>query len=264
VDSSSAYFAFFVSYMQARGRIRLLSVRQIIMALLTLGIVIFMANRGIQLEWVVVSAIGVWVLFTLIFFIMLVREVGWPLPNITGLKSYLAFSAPQMPGGILLWIILSSDRYLITHFLNLSETGIYNSSYALGSLISLFYFPIQFVLYPTLSRLWDEKRIHDVKNYLEYCSRLFLTLAIPAAAGIALLSQPLLKILTTSQFLVGDVLVLLISIGTLFLGIYQINVNIVMLLKKTKLLPLLIGVSSIVSIVINVILIPRFGLIVPR
>ena len=161
----------------------------------------------------------------------------------------------------MLWIVGTSDRYFITHFLGLSQTGIYTSSDTLGGLIALFYGPIQFVLYPMLARLWEEKRHTTIKNYMEYSTKLYLTLAIPAVAGIALLSQPLLRLITTSQFLIGNTLVFLIAAGTLFLGIYNIDVNVILFSKKSKLLPLMIGAVSILNVVSNVILIPHIGML---
>jgi O-antigen/teichoic acid export membrane protein len=192
---------------------------------------------------------------------MVVIEVGFPRPNFTGLKKYLAFSLPQIPGKILLWLIISSDRYFITHFINLSETGVYSSSHTLANLTSLFYMPISFVLYPVVSRLWEQKRISEVKSYLENSTRVFLMLSIPAAAGIALLSQPLLRVLTTPEFLAGNGLVLLLAVGTIFLGIYNINVNVILLVMKTKLLPLVIAIASATSVLMNFVLIPRLGIL---
>jgi O-antigen/teichoic acid export membrane protein len=125
----------------------------------------------------------------------------------------------------------------------------------------LFYAPISLVLYPMVSKLWDENRTSEVKTYLEYSTKLFTTLAIPAAAGIAMLSQPLLKILTTSEFLAGRDMVLLLAVGTIFLGIYQINGYIVLLVKKTKFLPVMTAASALTSLVLNIILIPRIGII---
>jgi len=80
-------------------------------------------------------------------------------------------------------------------------------------MIALFFSPVAFVLLPAVSRAWEQRRQADVKNYFEYSTKLFLTLAIPAALGLAILSQPLLKTLTTSAYLAGGGLVLLIAIG---------------------------------------------------
>jgi O-antigen/teichoic acid export membrane protein len=257
----NAYFQLFVAYLRARNMIRLLSIRQLVMSCVIMIMVIILSSRGVQLEWVIISVIATTTILTIIFFIMIVREIGWPSPHFTGLKSFLAFSLPQLPGSMLFWIINYSDRYFITHFLGLSKTGIYTTSDILGNLISIFYFPIQFVLFPLVSRQWEQKRYIDVKRYLEDSFKLFITLAIPAAAGLFLLSKPLISWLTTSEFFIGGEIILLIAVGTLFIGIYQINVNIIYLLKKTKLLPFMIGAASLINVVMNIVLIPRLGLI---
>jgi len=162
---------------------------------------------------------------------MIIRQEGFPTPNFYRIKEFLAFSLPQTPSGVFLWIINASDRYFITTFWGCLKPG---STFIqrLGSVVALFYAPISFVLLPTVSRAWDQNRRTDVKNYFEYSTRLFLTLAVPAAVGLAVLSQPLLKVLATSEYLVGWKLVLMISTGTIFLGIYQINLYIIYLVKK--------------------------------
>jgi O-antigen/teichoic acid export membrane protein len=258
---TDAIFIFLSSYFRSRGKIRLLSIRQLIYSSAIMVIAITISSLSLGLEWVIGCIIAVQGILVITLLIMIVKEIGWPVPNVTGLKSYLAFSLPQIPAVALLWLIEGSDRYFITHFLGLSQSGIFTSSAQLATVTRLFYSPICYVLYPALSRLWDEERLPEVKNYLQHSTRLLLTLGIPAATGIALLSQPILKLLTTSEFLAGKELVFLVSLGIVFLGVFQINQQIILLKKKTKLLPLLIAVASVVSIVMNIILIPRIGII---
>jgi O-antigen/teichoic acid export membrane protein len=131
----------------------------------------------------------------------------------------------------------------------------------LGGLVALFGSPINFVLLPTISKAWEQNRKQDVKNYFEYSIKLFLTLAIPAAAGLCILSQPLLKLLTTSEYMVGSGLVLLVAVGAIFSGIYGINVFIVYLLKQTKWLPLMIVAVSVTNVGLNLVLTPSIGII---
>ena len=99
-----------------------------------------------------------------------------------------------------------------------------------------------------------------MKDYFQQSTNIFLTLAIPGAIGLAILSQPLLKTLATAAYMAGWQLVLMIAIGALFLGIYQINMYIVYLVKQTKWLPLLIAAASATSAGINMLLIPRIGI----
>jgi O-antigen/teichoic acid export membrane protein len=257
----NALFNFFISYLRARNKMKLLSIRQVAVALITMGLVIGLAGKGFEIKWVILSAILVQAAFTIMFWIWVAMEIGIPYPNLTGLKTFLAFSVPQIPGGILLWIVQFSDRYFITNFLGLSETGIYSSSGTLANLTSLFYGPISFVLYPIIARHWENKNYPEVKKYIQYSTNLFLMLAIPASVGIALLSQPLLKLLTTEEFMAGIEVVLFLSIGTVFLGIYNININIILLRKGTRLLPLMIAASAATNIIMNILLIPHLGIV---
>jgi O-antigen/teichoic acid export membrane protein len=259
VTASITYFL--TSYLRARRRIKLLSTQQLLSSLITMALIIILSTSGFKLEWIIISIIIVQLVFLVIFAALIISEVGVPTPNLSGLKGYFAFCVPQIPGSILLWMINFSDRYFITHFLGLSQAGIYGPSFNLAFLTSLFYTPIGFVLFPSVAKFWEEKRFEDARNYIEYCIKLFLTMAVPSAVGLAIISQALLKFLTTSEFLAGRELVLLISVGVIFQGIYYINVNAVYLLKKTRILPPMIIASAVTSVLLNLILIPHLGLL---
>ena len=257
----TALFSFSLSYLRARGMIKKLSVIKIIFAVAKMTLILTLATIGIKLEWIIVYIIAAQALLVITVLLLIIKEVGIPWPQFEGLKRYLAFSIPLIPFGILLWVVNVSDRYLITHFLDLSQTGIYSASYMLGALIALFYSPISFVLFPTISRLWEQNEPVRVKNYMEYSTKLFLTFAIPGAIGLWLLSQPLLSTFTTPEYAVGGALVLLVALGAILLGIYSINVHIILLAHQNKWLPPMIGLTAAVNIGLNIVLIPEIGII---
>lgn len=258
--SMNALFSFSISYLRARGGIKKLSIIQLSFVIIQTAFMIILAIKGYGLGWIIGSIIASEALFTAFVFVLIIKEIGLPKPSLEGLTGYLAFSVPQIPNGIFLWVISASDRYFITHLLNLNQTGIYSASYALGGLVGFFYQPITFVLFPTVSRLWEQNKLQGVRNYLEYSTKLFLALAIPATAGLYILSQPLLRLLTTPDYAVGGSIVLLVALGTIFQGIYQINVYIVLLVKQTRWLPLMIAVAATINAGLNLVLIPRVGI----
>jgi len=258
--SMEALFAFSMHYLLAIGKVKRLSIIQLGLAITKVVVIVTLAMAGYSLGWIIVCIIAGEAIFVAAVFGMIAREIGLPKPAFDGLKSYLAFSVPQIPNGILLWVISVSDRYFITHLVNLSQTGIYSASYGIGNLISLFYFPIHIALFPTLSRLWEQKQLSRVRSYLEYSTKLFLTLAIPSVAGLYILSQPLLGILTTSEYMVGGGLILLVALGTMLLGVYNINIFIILLVKQTKWLPPMIAIAAVTNAGINLALIPKIGI----
>jgi len=259
--SMEALFQFLTCYLLARRRIKRFSIIQVSLTITKMAVIVMLAMAGYSLGWIVVCIIVGETAIVAVIFGMIVREIGFPKPALEGLKGYLAFSVPLIPSGILFWAISVSDRYFITHLLNLSQSGIYSASYGIGSLIYLFFLPLQVVLFPILSKLWEQRGISRVRNYLEYSTKLFLTLALPGAAGLYILSQPLLGILTTSDYLVGGGLVLLIALGILLLGLYYINVLVILLGQQTKWLLPLLAVAAVANVGFNLTLIPKVGII---
>jgi O-antigen/teichoic acid export membrane protein len=259
--ATEALFSFALSYLRARGKIKRLSVIQLALAVVKMVVIVLLATRGYGLGWIIAFIIVGEAILVAVVLGMITSETGFPKPALEGLRHYLSFSVPQIPAGALLWIISASDRYFITHLLSLSQTGVYSASYTLGSLISLFYSPISFVLFPMVSKLWEQKQPARVRTYLEYSTKIFLALAIPGAAGLYILSQPALRVLAGTGYMVGGSLVLLVALGTMLLGIYQVNAYIILLVEQTKWLPLMIGAAAVTNAGINIALIPRVGIV---
>ncbi|RJQ40916.1 MAG: hypothetical protein C4555_00715 [Dehalococcoidia bacterium] len=252
---------FLLSYLQARRKISKLSVIRISFAMGRIAVVTILAWAGYDLKGIIAYQVALEAIVVASIFALIIREIGFPKLDFTGLKGFLVFSIPQIPSGILYWVISASDRYFITHLLNLSQAGIYSAYYTLASTISFLFSPITFVLFPTLSKFWEQKQPQRVKTYLEYSTRVFLTLAIPGTAGLYVLSRPLLSILTSSEFLAEGEIVLLVAFSMLFAGIYYINLYIIYLVQQTKWIPLMIGVAAVANAGLNVVLIPAVGII---
>lgn len=256
----SAIYNFLTTYLRARGRIKQLSIINIISCLLTTTSLIILAMLGYSLEFMIYMNLIINFIFVSFLLIGIKKEIGLRKPNFKNLRKYLAFSIPQIPTGILLWVMNLSDRYFITFFLGLSQTGIYSASYNIGYIITAFYMPLNFVLYPVVSKYWNKGELTVVKNYFEYSTKIFLVFAIPGSVGLYVLSEPLLEILTTSEFVVGGSLTFFVAVGAIFLGIFQNNIYIIYLIEKTKYVPLITGTAAILNIAINIILIPQIGI----
>lgn len=252
--------AILTGYLMARRKIRKVSIFQICRVLYQTLMIVILALSGIDLIWIIAGVIAGEATLGVITFTMIVKEIRCPWPSLEGLRGYLAFSIPLVPSGILFWVISSSDRFFITYLLNLGQTGLYSASLSVGNLIFLFYSPIPPALFPVLSRLWERKDMAKVSSYLEYSNKLYITLAVPGAAGLYILSQPLLAVFTTPAYMVGGSLVLLVAVATLFCGLYQINVSAILLAGQTRWLMTVIAIATLAGIGLNLTLIPAAGI----
>ncbi|EHQ34389.1 flippase [Methanoplanus limicola] len=203
------------------------------------------------------------VMFTLfllaLFFIY--RQIGIVVPKFCYIKDFLKFGAPLTPNGLIRWVTDSSDRYIIGFLLGATMVGIYNAAYAIGSLIQLFITPLQMILYPELARLYDEGDHDTVRLYLSMAVKYFSMIAIPAVFGLFVISEPLILLFTTEEFVEGAGVIPVVALGAFFAGLFQILINIPLLVKKTKLNLYIQLSAAIANLVLNIILIPILGII---
>jgi O-antigen/teichoic acid export membrane protein len=139
--------------------------------------------------------------------------------------------------------------------------GIYSAACSFGSLIQLFVSPLQLILLPELSKLYDENNIDEVIIYMSHSLRYFLLITLPAVFGLSALAKPLLSIFTTQDFLSGWLVIPIIALSGLLAGIVQIFVNTLLIVKKTEIPTYINFAAAILNVLINLFLIPLIGIV---
>ena len=193
---------------------------------------------------------------------LLIKRIGVKIPNFSRTKEYLRFSLPIIPGALSWWIVQSSDKYLISFFLGALFVGYYVPAYTLGNIIYFLVGPFNFLLMPLLSKLCDEDRINEVKNYLKYCLKYYLMVAIPSVFGLSILSKQLLIVFSTPEIAQKSYLVLpVVALSVLLLGITVIVAQILSVKKKTKITGIIWIIAAFLNLGLNFIFIPKFGIL---
>lgn len=223
--------------------------------------ILIFSKMGYGLLGVIVATILIQSSILLISFAIIVSQIGFTIPRFTHIKEYLQFSLPLTPSSLVRWITESSDRFLVTYFLGLGNAGVYSAAYSIGNLIQLFASPLQLILLPELSKLFDEDKIDQVRIYLSHSLRYFLLITIPAVFGLSALAKPLLGIFTTQDFLSGWFVIPIIALSGLLAGIFQIFVNIMLLVKETKSATYINVIAAISNVLLNLLLIPSIGIL---
>jgi O-antigen/teichoic acid export membrane protein len=214
-----------------------------------------------EIEGLIIAVAGSDVLCIAIALSITLKQIGFEFPRFTHLKQYLAYGLPLIPNGVILWLMLFSNRYIIGYFLGPADVGIYTAAYTLVSVISLFMGPLQTVLFPTISKSYEDCEFDRTRNYMKYSMKYLMLFSIPAVFGISALASPLLLIFTTPQFVAGSVVVPFIAAGIIFYNYYQACIYIVYVVKKTYLEVILLSTTAILNIGLNLLLVPRMGIL---
>lgn len=217
---------------------------------------------GYQLFGAVISLLFIRVIIFSVMLAIILKEIGFKLPDFHRMKEYLNFSLPTVPGNFSFWIIQSSDRYIISFFLGALFVGYYVPAYALGNIIMLYIAPLTFILPAVLSNFYDENQIDQVKNYLKHSIKYFLLVAIPSVIGMTVLSKELLTIISTKEIAENSFFVIpFVGISIVLFGVYSILAQIFALKKKTKIVGIIWISAAALNLGLNFIFIPHFGIL---
>jgi len=247
-------------YFRTFRQIKRFSFLTLFEALGKLLFILVLLKMGYGLLGVIIATLLVQSAIILFAFLTIISQIGFVIPRFSYLKEYLQFSLPLTPNALIRWVTESSDRYLVTYFLGLGSVGVYSAACSFGSLIQLLVSPLQIILLPEISKMFDENKTDDVVIYMSYSLRYFLFVSIPAVIGLAALAKPLLVIFTTKDFLSGWPVIPIIALSGLLAGIFQIFVNTLFLVKKTEAQISINFAAAILNVLINLLLIPSLGI----
>jgi len=143
----------------------------------------------------------------------------------------------------------------------LGSAGVYSAAYGIGNLVTFIITPIQFILFPELSRLYNQGKYDEAANYINLSLRYFLYGAIPACLGLTFLAKPLLVIITTPEFIAGSNVIPYVAFSGLLAGVFQILINITHLVKKTQFNLFIHLFAALSNAILNFLLIPPYGIV---
>lgn len=180
----------------------------------------------------------------------------------TILKKILTFGIPQIgiAGGATLLSI--ADRYLIGVFIGSKAIGIYGVGYTIADLaIQLPLGILTMAAIPVVVGTFENKSKTETSTLLKKLLCVYFIVLTPIAFGIAALSKDIINIVAGEAFRQTAIILPWVVAGVFFFGLSQI-VNIPFQLKeKPYLLVYLIFSSAILNIVLNLFMIPRFGIL---
>jgi len=251
-----------ISFFRTFHQIKRYSIFLILQTYIGVIISAYFTLTGQTIETVVLGLLVGYLVVFLMMGLMIVSYLGLPMAKFKNLKEELEFAIPTIPNNISSWAVDASDKYVITIFLGSAAVGYYFPSYALGSIILMFLSPFALLLPAILPKYFDEGNLNQVKIFLKYSMKYFLLFAIPAALGSSILSKPILLIMTTQEIATNGYLVTpFVCLGAIFMGIYGIINNILILEKKTKILGKIWIFVGVANLVFTMIAVPFIGII---
>lgn len=195
--------------------------------------------------------------FAFVFMYMIRNHMVWNL-DFKQIKSALAFSLPLVPGAIAYYLTTISDRILIDKYLSLSELGIYGIAATIALILNIFSFGAYKAFEPYIFKNWGSDQFLNVFNNIRNS---FVYVLLIGVLLLCLFAKEFFILMTDVEFHKAYKYVPMIIIGVYSSSIGLLYGTIITVKGKTKINSLIVIVGATLSVTLNIIFLPQFGLL---
>ncbi|MCF8077802.1 MAG: oligosaccharide flippase family protein [Desulfobacterales bacterium] len=172
-------------------------------------------------------------------------------------REMVAYSAPQVLSSIAVYISLYVDRLLIKEMMALDDVGVYGIGARFGSVVALVMTGLHSSLVPLVFNNYASR---EMPAHLARIFLYFLVGGISAVLFLCGFSKELVWFFTTPRYYAAWRVIPLIATGVLLANMYIFTLGVY--IARRTMLVLIINISAaLINIGMNLLLIPRFGLI---
>lgn len=272
VSSSMPIFQITLSYFRA-------TLSNLIGSVVSLILVAIVVWRNGSIVNIILASMSGWVLIALATYYFAVRKTGFVLPEIN-LKKWKILLKQAFPVGIALLFnvvfvklnmqllqVLKLNTEVIEKYGNIdAQTGFYGIALRFFDIMITLPFFFSNAIYPILVQRKEES-IESLRNFMNKSVNIMVMLGLPMAAGGIILAPQIIYYVSggflpdasESEFLpaIPALRMLLSGLGLFFTT--GVTTWIYIIMDKQKLLPKVYGIILIITLVLNLILLPKFG-----
>ncbi len=163
----------------------------------------------------------------------------------------------------LLWAIMQyTDKIMISYLMpdSLAQIAIYTIALGLANLILIFPTAIGAVFFPLVSEYFGKDEMEKIRETISITIKWSIITIIPIVAIMILFAQNLISIFYGANYISGNVVLILFTIGLFIRSIFAILSTTLAAMRKLDVEIKSAGVAAIANIILNFIFIPLWGM----
>jgi O-antigen/teichoic acid export membrane protein len=172
----------------------------------------------------------------------------------------LSYSLPIIPHMLGTYIFTMSNRIILEKYVNMTDIGLFSIADRIASVPLFLVSAFNLAYNPEFIQMAE----NDKKKAVEYNYKvieIWWAGVIFLVLGFTLFSDHILRIMATEKFYPAVGVATVLAIACVFRGLYCFAISPVFFYKKTYWVPVVTITAGIVSIVLNILIIPVYGII---
>lgn len=158
-------------------------------------------------------------------------------------------------------IYTNSDTTILGLIRGDYEVGLYSTAVKIYHLVNTVIASVAWVVMPQLSAGFAKKDYKEVNRLLKYSMNFIIVLGLPCIVGVNAIAMPIIDVMAGPEYYDAVTALHIFTVTLFFSLIGGWLANMIMIPSgKEKLCLISCGLSAIVNIILNLILIPQFGL----
>jgi len=176
-------------------------------------------------------------------------------------KQLIRYSFPLLITATLLNIMTWTDTLMLGYFKSAEVVGIYSAVYPLVGFLSIIIGPMGFVYVPVVSKLWGENRTELVGPIYRIMTKWCFLLTFPIFVLMFVYPESLLTKIYGAEYVSGAIVLRVLALGFITNSYFGFNYHTIMASGNSGLLMKCSLASAGMNVLLNLILIPQYGLV---
>ena len=176
-------------------------------------------------------------------------------------RNLLSFSWPLALTGFTYLFVSKTDKVLLGYFLTSKDVGIYTPALVIASLLTLISTAFKYIFLPTVSEYFSKNDIRGLEPLFKSTSKWNLLIVLPMFLFILMFPKEILRVLYGSEYTGGYLALIVLSFGISMNDFAGTSANILVAGGRTKLNLACEVIAAITNVILNIILIPRYGIV---
>ncbi len=152
-----------------------------------------------------------------------------------------------------------TDTIMLGMFRTEKEVGIYNVALKLAALTSITLFAINTIAAPKFAEFWGRRDIKGLGRVAQQSTKLIFWTSFPILLSFWLFPSYILSVFG-SEFKAGVIALMILTFGQFVNAISGSVGYILQMTEKQKIFQNIILIATVINIILNAILIPKFGI----
>lgn len=187
------------------------------------------------------------------------------VPNFRGpsarmYRTMFVFSFPLVLVHGMNFLLSNTDTFLIEYFLTSSEVGIYNIAFQIRNLIIVLLVTVGFLLPPMLSKLETQNQYEELREVYQFVTKWVIIFTFPLFMSTIFIPHLWLGLLFGEKYLPAVSSLQILGVGIIFSAAVGVTKSALVGLGRNQVVMFTTLVAVVTNIILNIILIPRFGI----